>query len=326
MSNVSKSLELLHQALKQLKPTGTVLPDRVQGSSGASAPSINENYVVVPKPNATPPSSSLSTDESKSDTKSAAPDPTVPPVGSQQTALIKLSRELFESRAGSDYTKPKRFQKSLAGTCVHLYNAVPVGLADDIVNGTAYYNRVGYQIRIHHIKLRCQFDWYNATSSTSNVQPLINRPVRLIVGLDKMGFVSSVSSYGMTLADDTSGQTSQNFTAVLHTDGQGNYSNIAANYNVNTHGYRYDILLDEVIQPHTFQQSITVTGAIVTSFGSTFREWHIPVHRNVLNIDPAGTLTDQVNRPFAYFIDSSGQSSPVSINASWEITFDDTQF
>jgi hypothetical protein len=174
--------------------------------------------------------------------------------------------------------------------------------------------------------MRCQFDWYNASSSTSNVQPLINRPVRVIVGLDKMGFVSSVSTYGMQLADDTAGQGSTDFTAVLHTDGQGSSTNAVANYNINTHGYRYDILLDEVVEPHSFQSSIAVTGAIITSFGSAYREFHISVRKDVLNIDPAGSLTDQVNRPFAYFIDSSGQASPVLLRVAWEIVFDDTQF
>lgn len=307
-----------------------LLSKNMSGPAPASKPRFDdEKCVVLSKPanaSATPSSlASLSTDvKSKSDSKS---DPAS--AGSadadKQGAFIKLARELLEGRSGESAgpEQLKRYQYVIVNTqAVSNPAAAPAGILDAMTIGTNYYQRIAEKIRVHEIRTRMQFEWFCDTTDTANLQPLIQAPVRVIIYLDKFGFVSNVPTYGTELAVDAA-QNTTDFESVLTTLGAGQPANITAPFNTNTHGYRYEILADEVVHPVTFGAFHTVGGSHISSWGSATKEIFIKKPFNVWNVDPGTSLVDSVNRLCIYVIHDNSMASPPIFTATFDVKFSD---
>lgn len=198
---------------------------------------------------------------------------------------------------------------SAAANTAYLLGTVPQGT-------TSNFARLGTQIRMHSLTWRGEFFWAANTAKANGVAANQTVPIRLTIYVDKMPALG-----GSTFAENL--VTPVSFASIFTTNAQGEGYNSVAPYNLNTHGTRYDILVDEIIRPRN--QFAVTDGTTVWAGAAENREFHIPLHGKLCSyFNTAGT--DLLENSLEYMIECdaivAGQTLP-NFQSMWTLNYED---
>lgn len=186
-----------------------------------------------------------------------------------------------------------------------------------------YYQRLGSQIRSHHLtfKIECFWRAYNGGSALSN-DNLNCPPIRLLVYWDKM------PALGATVwAENVVPPAS--YAALMNTVGLGEAYNSICSPSYNTHGTRYEFLVDEVITPvgEGFPSVVETGTGSATTFATVTarRNFHINLKNKLSTYYGTGGSTNLQNQ-LEYILIADLGSSTTPLPAAfvfWDLEFSD---
>ena len=174
-----------------------------------------------------------------------------------------------------------------AGTIPSTLIASGVTVLNNIPQGITLFSRLGTSWHNHHINTRISVKWALNIANAA-YEDCAPQPVRYILFLDTMPQVFGPNLATLTLSPS-------DFTALLITnDGTGQSITTAA-HNPITHGLRFKILRDEIIQPENACSPVTLAAGGTIAFNtvaSATRSWHTPLGFSSMNSAPTATLPD----------------------------------
>lgn len=272
---------------------------------------IDQKYVVVPSP-AAPPSSSQPVRDAKSDSKSdVKSDPHNNPICPVITRSPEESRELLAlyrakqlQSGGGGGGKHKHHQWVIDVAVPSAQSTPPFAVNSVAINNT-FNGRTSLQIRNHHITIRGRITWdeINPVNQTMD-------PQRVILFWDKMPALANVTyaTAGTTAASvDFAALTSWIAAGV----GTGARMNTVAPWNYNTHGFRYEVLRDEVLIPRAAMQHVNPGSSNVIQGEANF-EWHVPLGDRLTQYqDMSNPLFINSNSLDFYVINSTSATASV---------------
>lgn len=180
--------------------------------------------------------------------------------GLSQSQIAAFYDELYAFRGSRAPTRHKHFDNYTTVTTMSPTITTPATSMFDLAQGTSSNgSRQGQQVRVKKISLRITIKWTNtAVSPGASVdQTGTLYPVRLVVYVDRFPAIA-----GPTWAEDASPPVGNN--AIMNCLGAGVAFNMTAVPNVNTHGVRYRILYDRIINPEHQVYSFNGTQVALT--------------------------------------------------------------
>jgi len=179
----------------------------------------------------------------------------------------------------------------------------------NIAQGTTWLTRVGAGVVQKHITIRDCWTWFE--NSTTNIIDCIARPVRMIVFWDRMP-----QAPAPILANDNSGQTTD-FSALLNTlgavAGGSDDTYTCAPFNINTHGFRYEVIHDMLIKPQTGTTQIAIPNSWTNNSPTTANSvtstqfYSFGQAQHTHRIDLKGKITE--------FMGTTGAANTIATNA-----------
>lgn len=228
-----------------------LLQTKVQGPSPAPKPRADEKL-------------SLSERKLSSSPPSPRGDAFKPGLKVPTEEILKL---LESDDYGVSTSELKHIQLTLqGGSPATAAGTTPTSL-NNISPGTDYNQRVGRQIRLHHLTIRGHINWQLAATTTTAAYT--DNPVRIVVLRDRMPIAAQIwatTPSGAISVDNTS--------YVILMNSGGPSGNSTAPTNINTHGFRYEVLHDEV---HANPASTVALLSSTTYVGMGSKMFHIHI-------------------------------------------------
>lgn len=206
----------------------------------------------------------------------------------------------------------------------------------DIDSGSEYYERIGTQVRCHHLNMRFSIKWsYN--SQTNQIVEATQLPpkVRLVLCWDKLAGVNYTGTDIRQWSDVGDTDPCISGASLMQSLAQGTVgAGVAARYNstlpynYNTHGTRYKILRDEVIQSDrtTLNPQASINGTnVLHAFNHTF-EWNVPLHGEMVTwVADTGSSQSKNELCFWAVMDAPITAAlwTVSLGGFYNLQFDD---
>lgn len=215
----------------------------------------------------------------------------------------------------------KHYSAKLTTATVQNTSATPWTL-NDVAQGTdSNEERLGLQIRSKRCSFRFQVTWSSksdavVTGAGAGDQPrytALPLPVRVIVFVDKMPAIGAP-----TQNEDVVPPVGNS--ALLNTLTMGNTNNSIAAWNYNTHGERYEILRDEILDP-MLSVPMSSGGAPMAGVRRLVHHWDIPLHFTTSFYSATGTNMLE-NRVCVMFMCDTRDNTTYQTYPTYEFTSD----
>lgn len=297
-----------------------------------SSPPPSQTWVHVPKPSVAGSAGSAAAGSSgdRKSSSSCRPQATAGPPLDPEELRAKLAQYALSGKVVGKYgSKFKHWivMDSRVASDAATNSGVPL---NDIATGTDFNQRVGQSIFNDHIMIkgRAIFHHHLTDPATTDMQQPFS-PLRMILFMDRMPDI------GLPAFMEVTGGTPSGFIGLTCNYGESNPSNgnTSAPMNYNTHGFRYNVLLDKVLMPKPDcafgGYGLATTPGTADKWANAYFEHLVPIKMSTQWLDTS-INTQSTHRLWMMFMqDSYGASIPlqsfVNIQWSWDLSFTDVQ-
>lgn len=210
-------------------------------------------------------------------------------------------------------------------------NGVGFSLIGYVFEGDSVGDRLGRKIFVKHTTLNLDITWSVVGQSTGagaqNIAIFGNSfpPVRVVIFRDKMSMAAAPTNMETKANSGSFSDVSALFHNVYNSDTVVNY--VTAPWNLTTHGYRYEILHDEVINAPTDASSFSygVSGATYAASARKHHTIHKKLDRQVIFEDDNTTSSSNIcknNIYVCFFTDVMGSANTWNITPFVDYAFD----
>lgn len=252
-------------------------------------------------------------------------------LGARNSGYGAAHKHIYGSKTDLYFINTQTNQTVVADTALLSNNEVGFSLIGYCFTGDAINDRLGRKIYLKHSTVKLDIVWsvigQNTSAGAQNIGIYGSSfpPVRVLVFRDKMSAAASPTNMETKATSGSFQDPTALFHNVYSSDTVVNY--VTAPYNPVTHGYRYEILRDEVINAPA-NATVMSYGATPQTFASSARSshtLHIPLHYQVIFEDDSVTSSTTIiknNTYICFFTDVGGSSSTWNIAPFVDYSFD----